>query len=574
MNSRRKESNYYYLKLGILFFISINIVSLNFKLVYQYSNDLENLSSKLSLESPDHISLAWEWYKTWGASKYDSSYDIQNDSMNNIYILGKSGSGLDYKLVLLKYNRSGDLIYHNFINPTSYSEASFSIDSKNNLFIVVDKHLFKLNNSGDVIWQKNLGLEGFGIEFNGIVIDNSDNIYITGRIRNYATYYDSIILMKLNNSGKQQWNSTWNGVNHTIGYNLAIDSSNNVVVTGVTNYFYGSSDMKYNADVPIVVFNGSGNILWNVTWSSPYGSYGLIQYPLVYYRYGCGNAIHLDSDDNIYITGFIETYTSPYMVPLLLCYNRSNNEFWFKQVQVRGEGNDIVIDQNDDIFVICTRYINSNDNNLLLLKYNDIGQQLWNRTWRINDQEGYFKMTLISSNEIFAAGETINMPNWDWDIALVKFGIDSDNDRLSDYNENTLYFTDPLDNDTDNEGIIDGLEVEVYYTNPIKNDTDDDLISDYDEVFVYYTNPNNGDSDDDIISDYEEIFTYKTNPNKRDSDGDGFSDYEEIFIYHTDPMNPFNNLYSDITIGFICFSPVIVSILLFYLRKKNKVSSR
>ncbi|MFX0024084.1 MAG: hypothetical protein ACFE9S_17285 [Candidatus Hermodarchaeota archaeon] len=573
MNSRRKESNYYYyLKLGILCFISINLVSLNFNLVYRYDNNLENIPSKLSLESPDHISLAWEWYNTWGASKYDSSYDIQNDSMNNIYILGSIGLG--DTLVLLKYNRSGDLIHHKFINHSSYSEASISIDSENNLFIVVDTHLFKLNNSGDIIWQENLGLDGFDIEFNGIVIDNSDNIYITGRIRKYTTYYDSIILMKLNNSGKQQWNSTWNGLYSNIGYDLAIDSSNNIIVTGVTNSYYNSADMMNNADVPIVVFNGTGNILWNVTWSSPYGRFGCCDFPLQRYRYGCGNAIHLDSDDNIYITGFIETYTSPYMVPLLLCYNHSNNEFWFKQVQVRGEGNDIVIDQNDDIFVICTRYINSNDNNLLLLKYNDIGQQLWNRTWRINDQEGYFKMTLISSNEIFAAGETINMPNWDWDIILVKFGIDSDNDRLSDYNENTLYFTDPLDNDTDNEGIIDGLEVEVYNTSPIKNDTDDDLISDYDEIFTYCTNPNNGDSDDDILSDYEEIFTYKTNPNRRDSDGDGFSDYDELFIYHTDPMNPFNNLYSDITIGFICFSPVIVSILLFYLRNKKTGSSR
>lgn len=44
-------------------------------------------------------------------------------------------------------------------------------------------------------------------------------------------------------------------------------------------------------------------------------------------------------------------------------------------------------------------------------------------------------------------------------------------------------------------------------------DTDSDKISDWDELFIYSTSPYLEDTDGDGLSDYEEIFTYKTNPN-------------------------------------------------------------
>ncbi|HOZ53288.1 MAG TPA: hypothetical protein PK142_01260 [bacterium] len=44
-------------------------------------------------------------------------------------------------------------------------------------------------------------------------------------------------------------------------------------------------------------------------------------------------------------------------------------------------------------------------------------------------------------------------------------------------------------------------------------DTDGDRISDWDELFVYGTSPYLEDTDGDTLNDYEEIFVYKTNVN-------------------------------------------------------------
>ncbi len=86
-------------------------------------------------------------------------------------------------------------------------------------------------------------------------------------------------------------------------------------------------------------------------------------------------------------------------------------------------------------------------------------------------------------------------------------------------------------------------------------DTDNDKISDWDELFIYGTSPYLEDTDGDGLTDYEEIFVYKTDPlcpegqNCSGSSGqattqgdstDGVKDLENILegwdeYYDTDP---------------------------------------
>ena len=118
-----------------------------------------------------------------------------------------------------------------------------------------------------------------------------------------------------------------------------------------------------------------------------------------------------------------------------------------------------------------------------------------------------------------------------------------------DYNEdglvNELDGTDPLEEDTDGGGTIDGWEIELDNTNPLKDatddlpaderDTDNDGLSDLEEQTIYFTDMNNNDTDGDGLSDGDEVNLYETNPNNIDSDGDGLSDGDEVNSYITDP---------------------------------------
>jgi hypothetical protein len=159
---------------------------------------------------------------------------------------------------------------------------------------------------------------------------------------------------------------------------------------------------------------------------------------------------------------------------------------------------------------------------------------------------------------------------------------DTDNDYLSDYEEITIWKTNPLVMDTDGGSVDDGTEVIFkgtdpndpfddididtdldliynhienktkysystvdwdgipgfdYYTNWKDNDTDNDGLIDGYEVLIK-TNPLHNDTDNDTITDYDElngIMGYVTNPLNPDTDGDGLTDILEITTYYTDP---------------------------------------
>ena len=66
--------------------------------------------------------------------------------------------------------------------------------------------------------------------------------------------------------------------------------------------------------------------------------------------------------------------------------------------------------------------------------------------------------------------------------------IDSDSDGLSNVEEIGLG-TDALDSDSDNDGLTDFEENRTYATDPLAADSDADGLTDYEEVIVYATDP-------------------------------------------------------------------------------------
>jgi len=122
------------------------------------------------------------------------------------------------------------------------------------------------------------------------------------------------------------------------------------------------------------------------------------------------------------------------------------------------------------------------------------------------------------------------------------FDVDSDNDGLSDKDENDIYNTNPNNPDTDGDGLPDGWE--AMYLDPLNDDVNNNGVADGDEDF-----------DGDGLTNKEE-YLLNTNPTTLDSDGDGVSDGNEDFDgdglgnkdeldanpYSTDPSNPDTDL--------------------------------
>ncbi|MFX1594248.1 MAG: hypothetical protein ACFFCL_16275 [Promethearchaeota archaeon] len=189
------------------------------------------------------------WTYTW-TNHHDFSNDIDIDSKDSIYVVGKTiHSNDDHDICLLKYNKSGDLIWNQIWNQEGdQSGRALAIDKYDNVYIVgttnyyKDVIVIKCDSELNPLW--NLTLDGFKdpIPSLSIEIDSLDNIYIAS----YTPNYD-IFLVKFNSSGSQLWNSTWGTLEHIEFIDMAIDNLDNIYVLGRSENFYASYLVKFNS---------------------------------------------------------------------------------------------------------------------------------------------------------------------------------------------------------------------------------------------------------------------------------------------------------------------------------------
>ena len=220
------------------------------------------------------------WTQQFGTSSDDTGYGVTVDSSDNIYVTGFTFGGLDGNtysgkgdIILVKYNSSGTKQWTQQLGSSKkdYGLAS-NVDSKGNIYVSGfteggldgntnsgerDIFLVKYNSSGTKQWTQQLGTPTFD-EGNGVAVDSSDNIYVSGWTRGeldtYAGHDDAIVL-KYNSSGTKQWTRQFGSNSYDYAYGVALDSSGNIYVTGNT---FGGLDGNTNSgreDIFLVKYN-------------------------------------------------------------------------------------------------------------------------------------------------------------------------------------------------------------------------------------------------------------------------------------------------------------------------------
>lgn len=144
---------------------------------------------------------------------------------------------------------------------------------------------------------------------------------------------------------------------------------------------------------------------------------------------------------------------------------------------------------------------------------------------------------IMDDKEDFDADRVVNVLEYSFKSS--PFSSDSDNDSLLDAFELVVAWTNLSSPDSDGNGISDAyedfdndtlvnLDEQSYGTNPHSSDTDNDRLTDHQEISVFYTNASKKDTDDDGLEDYDETLL-NTNPRNPDTDGDGTIDSEESY---------------------------------------------
>lgn len=263
-----------------------------------------------------------------------------------------------------------------------------------------------LSTSDSVIYEWNRTWGGVGDEFcTGVTLDSSSNIYLAGMTGSFGVGAFDMALVKYNESGVLQWNNTWGGIGSESCWGIAVDSLDNIYISGMSNI----SGMGF-WDLVLVKYDNSGVQQWNRSWGGD--------------NWEEGNGVAVDSSDNVYFTGATASFGAGGYDLVLLKYNSSGGLQW--NTTWGGIGDDggigVAMDLTDNIYVTgSTESFGAGADDLVLVKYDSSGVEQWNRTWGGIEYEHATRVLVDSLDNVYLAGNTQSFGSGNWDLFLVKY---------------------------------------------------------------------------------------------------------------------------------------------------------
>jgi hypothetical protein len=227
----------------------------------------------------------FQWAKTIGGTANEYGYATAVDASGNVYYTGSFRTTVDFDP-----------------GPGTFNLTSAGGD---------DIFISKLDASGNFLWAKRIGWIAADIG-NGITLDASGNVFITGYFRAtlvdfdpgagtfnlYGDGLDDIFILKLDALGNFVWAVNMGGPGSDHGNAIGLDASGNVYSTGS---FSGTADFDPSAttynltsstpnDIYISKLDATGSFIW----AKKMGGSSIID---------SGTDIALDALGNVYTTG-------------------------------------------------------------------------------------------------------------------------------------------------------------------------------------------------------------------------------------------------------------------------------
>ena len=208
------------------------------------------------------------WAKTYGDTRDDYAYSIQQTSDNG-YVVAGTGSfaSAGYDFWVLKLNSDGTVSWQKRYGGTGDDKA-YSIQQTSDSGYVVagtgsfastayDFWVLKLNSDGTVAWQKAYGRAYYDNAYS--IQQTGDGGYIvagdTGA--SGAGNYDDFWVLKLDSEGGVSWQKTYGGTYDDWLSSIQQTSDGGYIVAGCTFSFGGT-----NGDFWVLKLNSDGTVSW------------------------------------------------------------------------------------------------------------------------------------------------------------------------------------------------------------------------------------------------------------------------------------------------------------------------
>lgn len=446
------------------FFIFLSL-GLLFSPAYNTSVDISN-----QIPNIDDLSISatvdekmYDWNTTIGGANREKGIDMVVNGTDSIYLLGETkslGAGLT-DAYLIKITTGGSVLWSKTWGGKKADYGTgVAFDSYGNLYITgytesmgageYDMFLSKYNKFNVNLWNKTWGSTKDD-RSRGIVVDSNDDIYVTGYTENTMNGKFDMVLIKYDLDGNELWSATYGDSDKDdFGYALTLDSSDNIYVGGSTESAGAGS-----LDFAIVTFNSSGSLKSLRTWGGPGDDEAL--------------AIANDTSNNFYLTGYTESYGASLKDIAVAKFSSAGaarwNTTWRGTLDDVGQGIDV--DSGGNAYVTgYTESYGAGLKDVCILKYTSLGGHLWNKTWGGALADEGFDISAQIANKIYVLGYLEVFGAGSLELCLIRYGVDTDGDGLSDWRETSIYKTNPELADTDGDGYSDYDEI-LGGTNPL-----------------------------------------------------------------------------------------------------------
>lgn len=339
------------------------------------------------------------WAKDYKVGYNSKVYIMKTDLSGNSYI-GGSTSG---EAFIMKLNPAGDTSWIRYVYlPSGYQNGQINdivIDNSGNLFGTGksqfpnngnnDLITFKINSVGVFQWTKiykHTANQDYG---NAIELSNSGSVYVTGG-SDAANFTPDIVTLKYNPyTGDTVWVKRYNGVANANDHarDIVTDKNGNVILTGQID------GAIYTGDMATLKYDSLGTMMWLRKYA---GNVSLSDY---------GSELAADTSGNIYTGGIARTSNGIKYIGIK--YNMNGDSLWTRLYSAGNNlyeaVNGVTLDKNFNL--ILTGDCNSLD--MGTVKINTAGELQWIRIFYgaqlINDITN--SIACDKNGNVYAAGK-------------------------------------------------------------------------------------------------------------------------------------------------------------------------
>jgi hypothetical protein len=403
---------------------SIRILDGNFVVQKTFAITQEGAPENYSLASGTNSPAGYRWSATLGTAGNDVGKSVATDRQGNILVTGN----LDNFLFIEKYSAAGNLLWSKTFYDNRGSGNAVAVDQNDNVIVAgtfystldfgggalvssgeFDSFVVKFSPTGEHVWSKRFGGSEGDDRANGLAIDSSGNVLVTGSIvgtvtlgvvTTFATgpFENDIVLAKLSTSnGSFLWAKRFASAMDDNGLSVAVGPQDEVVFTG--NFSgpinFGGEEILTSTghDIFLAKFSTDGAPLWSKKFGGAQND--------------SGNSVSVDGNGNVILTGaFVGTIdfgngdlssaNANYDDVFLAKFAGDGSPLWSQNfggtlsdngnaMRVDGNGNIALIGTFSDAINLGGETLDSvGGRDIFIAKYSSEGAHVWSKSFGAN----------------------------------------------------------------------------------------------------------------------------------------------------------------------------------------------